>query len=71
MNVDECLEKGLLKNISPSSSLALKSLGVAKRKLAETKKILDLELLNVAYTNLYTCFFHASRALLFNSKSRK
>ena len=44
---------------------ALKSLKVAAQKRLDSQKIRKAGLPDQAYTTLYSCMFHASRALLF------
>lgn len=71
MNVKDCLEKGLLKKESPSRSNAIKSLENASLKLGKAKKLLELEILDMAEVNCYSSMFHASRALLFRDGYRE
>lgn len=65
MNIAECLEKGLLKQESPSVGKAKKSITIAQRKLESAKILVKLHILDMAEINIYAAMFHASRAILF------
>ena len=63
--LDELFEKGLLKRITRSNELALKSLKQARYFLGESQDLLKLDKKRIAVIVLYNAFFHSARALLF------
>lgn len=65
MDVTECIEKGLLKQIEKNSKKALRSIEMSKLKLMKASKLLDAGFSEDSFANSYTAIFHASRALLF------
>lgn len=65
MNVQECLEKGLLKQDRRDPEKVKKSIQIAESKLKKAKDLLKIKILDMAEVNAYSAMFHASRALLF------
>ncbi|MBS3069463.1 HEPN domain-containing protein [Candidatus Micrarchaeota archaeon] len=65
MNVEECVEKGLLKREMPDALKARSSLKMGKHKLEIAKKEMEHKIYESALINAYTCMFHCARALLY------
>lgn len=65
MNVEECLEKGLLKRENADLGKARSSLKMGKHKLEIAKKEQEHEIYESALINAYTSMFHCARALLY------
>jgi len=65
MNVEDCLEKGLLKKEEADIEKSKKSIEVAKHKLDLAKRLFDLKIFEETITNSYAAMFHAARSLLF------
>jgi uncharacterized protein (UPF0332 family) len=65
MNIDECIEKGLLKKDIADGRKALRSITVAKNKLSKANKLKEAGFEEDAILNAYSAMFHAARALLF------
>lgn len=65
MDIKECLEKGLLKKDKADLNKARESIKIAEIKLNKAKKLLSLDILDMANINLYSSMFHSARALLF------
>ncbi|MEK6861704.1 MAG: HEPN domain-containing protein [Nanoarchaeota archaeon] len=65
MNIQECLENGLLKKDKPSIEKAKKSIKISKLKLEKAENLFKLKILDMAEVNIYSSMFHASRALLY------
>jgi uncharacterized protein (UPF0332 family) len=65
MNVNECLEKGLLKKDVKSRDKAEKSIEVARHKLSIAKRTFDVNIYEETIINGYAAMFHAGRAILF------
>lgn len=65
MNIEECLEKGLLAKAEADAPKAKSSLEVARHKLEIAKKEMEHEIFEGAIINAYTSMFHSARALLF------
>lgn len=65
MNVDDCIEKGLLKKDKPNLDKSKKSIEVARYKLKTAKKIFKSNIFDQSIVNAYAAMFHASRSLLF------
>jgi uncharacterized protein (UPF0332 family) len=65
MNVEECVESGLLLKTQPSNDKAIRSLDLAEHKLELAEKELNAEIYENAIVSAYTSMFHAARALLF------
>lgn len=65
MNIEECVDKGLLKKGKPSPEMSKKSLDVAAYKLDRATKLLLLQAFDEVVTNAYAAMFHSARALLF------
>ena len=63
--LDECFNKGLLREERPSSDLAKKSLKQSDFFLKEALDLLELGKSQIAVLSLYNAYFHASRALLY------
>jgi len=69
--LNDCLNRGLIRKIPPSKDKALRSLNKASRWLEEAKKGLDFNLFNSCLVASYSAMFHAARALLFNDGFRE
>lgn len=65
MNVDECLEKGLLKKENADLGKARSSLKMGRHKLEIARKEQGHGIYESALINAYTCMFHCARALLY------
>jgi len=65
LNVEECLEKGLLKRENADLGKARSSLKMGKHKLEIAKKEQEHEIYESALINAYTSMFHCARALLY------
>lgn len=66
MGMDECFERGMLRQGRPDALKAEFSIKVSKEKLEEAKKLSAAGFHNVALVIAYAAMFHAGRALLFN-----
>ena len=71
MDLNDCLEKGLLKKDYPDKEKSKKSLETADNKLVLAKKLFNLDILEETFTNCYAATFHAARALLFKDGFRE
>lgn len=65
MNLAECIEKGLIRKIQPSSEKALNSIELAKHKLELAQSEFDAGIYEGALISAYSIMFHAARTLLF------
>ena len=65
MDIEECLEKGLLKEDKKDIEKAKKSIEIAKHKLSIAKRTFDVKIFEESIINAYAAMFHAGRALLF------
>jgi len=65
MNIDECIEKGLLADTVPDLEKAKASLEMAERKLGLAEKEFEHKIFENAIISAYTSMFHVARALLF------
>ena len=65
MNVEECVEKGLLRKERPDKGKALRSLETAERKLKLSKRELGAGIFEGAVISAYASMFHSARALLY------
>ena len=65
MNVDECLEKGLLKRSQPDLKKAMRSIEIAEHKLELAEREFEAKIYENAIISAYTSMFHAARAILF------
>ncbi|MBI2529524.1 MAG: HEPN domain-containing protein [Candidatus Diapherotrites archaeon] len=63
--VDECFEKGLLKRITKSKSLALQDMNQAEFFLNEAFDLINIKKKEMASIAMYNAIFHAARALLY------
>lgn len=66
MSMEDCFERGMLRQVSPDAQKAEFSLKVAREKLEEAKKLAAAGFHNAALVTAYASMFHAGRALLFN-----
>ena len=71
INVEECINKGLLRKIPASREKARLSLQKASELLEEAKKNLEDERFNSAVLVCYMALFNAARALLFKDGFRE
>ena len=65
MNVEECLNKGLLKKTSGSVEQANASIRMAEHKLELAEKEFESGIYENVIITAYSAMFHAGRALLF------
>ncbi|MBI5060920.1 MAG: HEPN domain-containing protein [Candidatus Aenigmarchaeota archaeon] len=71
MNVEECIEKGLLKRDIKDVRKALRSIVVAKNKLSKAMKLNEVGFNEEGIVNAYSAMFHAGRGLLFRDGMRE
>jgi len=71
MDLNDCLEKGLLKKDYPDKEKSKKSLETADNKLVLAKKLFNFDILEETFTSCYAVMFHAARALLFKDGFRE
>ena len=67
MNIEQCIEQGLLVKTKPDSKKALSSLEMAEHKLELAEKEFGHSLFESAVVSAYTSMFHTARSLLFLS----
>ena len=65
MNIQECLEQGLLTKTKPDLPKAKSSVEMAKHKLELAKTEFEHDIFEGAIINAYASMFHSARALLF------
>lgn len=65
MNIEDCLEQGLLAKTRPDLQKAVSSVEMAKHKLELAEAEFDHRLFESALISAYTAMFHSARALLF------
>ncbi len=65
MNVEECLEQGLLAKTVPDSKKAFSSIEMAKHKLDLAETEFDNKLFESSIISAYASMFHSARSLLF------
>ncbi len=65
MNVQECLDQGLLVKTKPDNEKAFSSIEMAKHKRELAEKEFEHDLFESAIISAYASMFHAGRALLF------
>lgn len=63
--LDECFNKGLLREDKPNFDLAEKSLKQSEFFLNEATELLELDKKQIAVILLYNSYFHTARSLLF------
>ena len=66
MNFKDCLSKGMIRKDKHASERVNKSLEIAKRFLASSKKNIDIDESEMSEIASYNSIFHSSRALLFS-----
>lgn len=71
IDLDECIEKGLLRKIPPSRTQAREQLKKAAVLLEEAKKSLKIESPNSAVMSAYASVLDASRAILYRDGYRE
>lgn len=64
-SLNDCFKEGLLKKVKPNIEFAKQSIKQAEHFLLEADKLIDNEMVDMAFIALYNSSFHASRALLF------
>ena len=64
-NVEDCLNFRLLRKISPDKGKSQRSLDIAKARIKEAEKALQLKVYTYAIVEAYTAMFHSARALLY------
>ncbi len=62
---EDCMRKGLLRNIPPSKEKAESSLKAAERWLEEATQGFGIKTFNSSVLSSYLTMFHAARAILF------
>lgn len=65
MNLQECLEKGLIRKASPSAEKTTNSISLAEHKLELSQSEFDAGIFEGSFISSYSAMFHAARALLF------
>ena len=65
MNIEDCLEEGLLKKVPPNKDKAIKSLEKSKHLLELAESELNSGFYESAIVSAYMSVFHAARAILF------
>lgn len=70
-NIDDCFERGLLRNVEPSRTKSEQSLLQARDWLSEAEKNLEAEALRSAISSSYLAVFHSARAVLFRDGVRE
>ncbi len=65
MNLQECLEKGLIRKASPSKEKAVNSISLAEHKLELSQSEFDAGIFEGSFISSYSAMFHVARALLF------
>ena len=65
MNIEDCLEEGLLKKVPPNKDKAIKSLEKSKHLLELAESELNNGFYESAIVSAYMSVFHAARAILF------
>ena len=65
MNIDQCIEQGLLVKTLPDSAKFKASIEMALHKIELAETEFDHHLFESAIISAYTAMFHASRAILF------
>ncbi len=65
MNIQDCIERSLLKSDSPDLEKSRRSIETAMHKIEIAEKELKAEIYENALTTAYSAMFHAARALLY------
>jgi uncharacterized protein (UPF0332 family) len=65
MNLEECLEKRLLRNAPPDRLKSEKAIEMAQRAIIQAEKLLEHGFYEQAILYSYTAMFQGARALLF------
>jgi len=65
LNIEDCLEEGLLKKVPPNKDKAIKSLEKSKHLLELAESELNSGFYESAIVSAYMSVFHAARAILF------
>jgi len=65
LNIEDCLEEGLLKRVPPNKDKAIKSLEKSKHLLELAESELNSGFYESAIVSAYMSVFHAARAILF------
>lgn len=71
ISFDECMKKGLIRNIAPSKEQALLSIDKSGKLLEEAKADLDDERYNSATVMAYLSILNSSKALLYRDGFRE
>ena len=69
--LDECYDRGLLRNVPASEEKALLSLVQAREWIVEAQQDLDADALRSGLIAVYMGYFHAARALLYRDGIRE
>jgi len=65
MDVNECLDKRILRKIFPNSEKSKSSLRIAEAKLEEARRLFVSDFFSNSVLSVYTSMFHAVRSLLY------
>lgn len=65
MNLDDCLQKRLIRQERPDREKALISIKISEKKLDKAKESYEYSIFDAAVILAYTSMFHAARAVLF------
>jgi uncharacterized protein (UPF0332 family) len=70
-NIDDCIERGLLRKVEPSRTKSEQSLFQARDWLSEAEKNLESDAYRSALSSAYMAIFHSARAVLFRDGVRE
>lgn len=65
MNLDDCLQKRLIRRERPDMEKALISIKISEKKLEKAKESYEHGIFDAAVILAYTSMFHSARAILF------
>ncbi len=65
MDVNECIEKGLLKQIEKDRKKAFRSIEIARIKLKKSQMLFNAGFYEDCLINCYSTMFHSARSILF------
>lgn len=66
-NIEDCFKFRLLRKINPDKEKTKKSLEIAKQRLDEAERAIELKIFQYAILEAYMAMFHSSRALLYKN----
>ncbi len=67
MNMQELLEKNMVKKQAVDTNEIAGSIASAKRFIDEAEKVISISVFDLAFTAAYSSMFHSARALLFSA----